>query len=131
MLRVSIAFTKFMRESCGVCRNSGLPLSQDAEPEPQQLDSRERQMQDDAMQFTLPVFEARSGGHRVGAEGRGFWRGLVLRCSNQQKKRPPPQGLDVGADDATNVTGGTTDKNRLPQMMVIVRVNARHSGRQQ
>ena len=125
MLRVGKAFTTFMRESCGVCRNSGLPLSENAQPD-SQLDSRSDQLQDEAAEIMLPIFEARSGGHRVGAEGRGFWRGLVLRCSNQRQQRPPPQGTDVGTDGATTVTGAAVDNSRRPQMMVIVRVNARH-----
>ena len=48
----------------------------------------------------LPIFEPKVGGHKMSSQGRGFWRGVVIRTSD-------------GSGSAE-------------QMMVVVKVNGRY-----
>eukprot|EP01045_Picozoa_sp_COSAG04_P020369 COSAG04_NODE_2077_length_4851_cov_6.312921_3_plen_167_part_00 len=48
----------------------------------------------------LPIFEPKVGGHKISSQGRGFWRGVVIRTSDGS---------------------GTAE-----QMMVVVKVNGRY-----
>jgi hypothetical protein len=121
MLSVTTAFTRFLRDECGAAHHAhhgaatATATSSSSPP-------------------LLPIYEGRVGGHRQAAEGRGFWRGLVLRCSQQaqhdrwrQQQQAQPRGASavVAADQPPAAGSGSRSRSPL-QMMAIVRVNGRH-----